>query len=180
MFWPYHCIEEEDTKPVLKTASKSDVGNALTCRRGYCPRAQMRATRHTRLLHPDELSWPDPNTRRPDPHGWPGKEWRQHDIIVMSAYTVGMSGMTSSWCNRDVIMHSRHAMSSDTSSTSQQPRQQSGTHLPHHQSRAELSRAVWEPSHELRDRISVANPKCNRFWDWIWAVYQARIVLIKS
>jgi len=27
---------------------------------------------------------------------------------------------------------------------------------------------------------SVADPTCNPIWDWIWAVHQARIVLIKS
>jgi hypothetical protein len=155
---------------------------SITLRQGVCPRAQMRPTR---LLRPDGLT--DPNTSWPDPHGWPGYEWRQHDIIVMSACTVGMPGMTSSWCKCDVSMHSRHAMSAATSSTSQQTCQRNGTHLPRHQlraepHRAELSRAELEPSRAASQGTgsSVADPTCNRIWDWIWAVDQARIVLIKS
>jgi hypothetical protein len=32
VFSPYHCVEEEETKPLVKTASKSDVGHAPTRR----------------------------------------------------------------------------------------------------------------------------------------------------
>ena len=83
--------------------------------------------------------------------------------------------------NCDVSMHNWHAMSVP----SQLTRQHSGTHLPHHQQRAELSRAEWsraklEPSRERGIGSSVANPTCNWIWDWIWAAHQARIVLIKS
>jgi len=102
------------------------------------------------------MGWPNPNTSWPHPHSWPGYEWRQHDIIVMSSCTVGMPGMTSTWCKCDVSMHSRHAMSADTSSTSQQTRQHSGTHLhiiSREPSRVEPSRLEAEPSREPRDRI---------------------------
>jgi len=114
--------------------------------------ARRRAPRVPRVFFA-RMGWPNPNTSWPDPHGWLGYEWRQHDIIVMSACTVGMPGMTSAWCNCDVSMHSRHARSLDTSSTSQQTRQQSGTHLPHHQPRAEPSRFEAEPSREPRDKF---------------------------
>jgi hypothetical protein len=140
-----------------------------------------RASAHARTRAPrvffTRMGWPNPNTSWPDPHGWPGYEWRQHDIIVMSACTVGMPGMTSAWCKCDVSMHSRHAMSVATSSTSQQTRQQNGTHLPRHQlraepRRAELSRAALEPSRASSRgiRFCAAESTCNRIWDWIWAV----------
>jgi len=107
----------------------------------HSPSLSGKASAHARRRAPRvffaRMGWPDPNTSWPDPHGWPGYEWRQHDIIVMSACTVGMPGMTSAWCKCDVSMHSRHAMSAATSSTSQQTRQQNGTHLPRHQLRAE-------------------------------------------
>jgi len=99
-----------------------------------------------------------------------------------SLWCLHLSSLTSAWCNGEVSMHSRHAMSADTSSTSQQTRQQSGTHLPHHQPRAELSRAVLKPSRAASRgiRFCAAESTCNRIWDWIWAVHQARLVLIKS
>jgi hypothetical protein len=168
---------------------------SITLRQGVCPRAQ---TRPTRLLHPDELTRPEYQLTRPT---WLARiRWRQHDAKVTSAWTVDMPGMTlawcncdiimyssmtmmtSAWCNGDVNMYSRHAMSSVTSSTSQQTRQQSGTHLPHHQPRAEPRRAELEPSRAASRGTgsSVADPTCNRVWDWIWAVHHTRIVLIKS
>jgi len=30
MFWPYYCVDEEETKPLVKTTSKSDVGHGHT------------------------------------------------------------------------------------------------------------------------------------------------------
>jgi hypothetical protein len=30
VFWPYHRVEEEESKPLVKTASKSDVGHGRT------------------------------------------------------------------------------------------------------------------------------------------------------
>jgi hypothetical protein len=129
------------------------------------------------------MGWPDPNTSWPDPCDWPRYEWRQHDIIVMASCTVGMPGMTSAWCNCDVSMHSWHAMSA----TSKLTRHHSGTHQPRHQpraspSRAELSRAICEMSRAASRgiRFCAAESTCNRIWYWIWAVHQARIVLIKS
>jgi hypothetical protein len=121
-------------------------------------KASAHARRHAPRFFFAQMGWPDP-------HVWPGYEWRQHDIIVMSACTVGMSGMTSAWCKCDVSMHSRHAMSAVTSLTSQQTRQHSGTHRPRHQPRAEprqaeLSRA--EPSRGIR--FCAAESTCNRIW----------------
>jgi len=114
VFWPYHCVEEEETKPLLKTASKSDVENVLTRRRGDCPRAQTRATR---LLHPDGLTRPEYQMTRPT------CQTRMR--------------MTSSCHKHDASMHSWHAMSAFSHLT----HQHSGTHLPRHQPRAELRRA---------------------------------------
>jgi hypothetical protein len=147
---------------------------SITLRQGVCPRAQTRPTRALRLLRLDGLTRPEYQLT------WP--TWLTR-ILMTSACTVGMPGMTSAWCKCDVSMHSRHVMSAATSSTSQQTRQQSGTHLPHHHPRAdlswaELSRAVLKPSREIR--FCAAESMCNRIWDWIWAVHQARIVLIKS
>jgi len=171
VFWPYHRVEENETKPLVKTASKSDVGHGRTLH--HSP-ARRLPTRATRLLRLDGLTRPEYQLTRPT--------WLTR-ILMTSACTVGMPGITSAWCKCDVSMHSRHVMSAATSSTSQQTRQQSGTHLPHHHpradpSRAELSRAVLKPSREIR--FCAAESMCNRIWDWIWAVHQARIVLIKS
>ena len=172
---------------------------SITLRQGVCPRAQ---TRPTRLLHPDELTRPEYQLTRPT---WLARiRWRQHDAKVTSAWTVDMPGMTlawcncdiimyssmtmmtSAWCNGDVNMYSRHAMSSATSSTGQQTRQQRGTHLPHHQPRAEPRRAELEPSCEPRDRIqcsrsyvqpglrlNLSRASCQNCFDQILAVWNA-------
>jgi hypothetical protein len=137
VFWPYHCVEEEETKPLVKTTSKSDVGNGRT--RRHAPAGWL-ATR-TDARHASHASsspgWADP-TR-------PTCQTRIR--------------MTSSWCKHDASMHSWHAMSASSHLT----RQHSGTHLPRHQTRAEPRRAelswaelCWsqaEPSREPRDKI---------------------------
>ena len=142
VFWLYHCVEEEETKPLLKTASKSNVGNRHTRRRGDCPRAQTRATRHTRLLHPDELTRPEYQTTRPT---------CQTRIR-----------MTSSWRNHDASIHSQQTRQRPVSMPCQRPvsmtRQHSGSHLPRHQTQAEPSwaepsRFGAEPSQDPRDKI---------------------------
>jgi hypothetical protein len=146
MFWPYHCVEEEETKPLVKTASKSGFENVLT--RHHAP-ARLLAMRHTRLLHLDELTLPECQTTRPT---------CQTRIR-----------MTSSWHNHDASMHSWHAMSSsvsshvivqsaDTSSLWDPPATSSAT------SRAELSRAVCEPSRapSWGRRFCAAESTCNR------------------
>jgi hypothetical protein len=86
--------------------------------------------------------------------------------------------MTSAWHNCDVSMPSWHAMSA----TSQLTCQHSGTHQPRHQTQAELRGAEpsWSRAASRGIGSSVADPTCNRIWDWIWAAHQARIVLIKS
>jgi hypothetical protein len=50
VFRPYHCVEEEKTKPLVKTASKSDIENGRT--HHHAP-ARRLPTRPTRLLRPD-------------------------------------------------------------------------------------------------------------------------------
>lgn len=56
VFWPYHCVEEAETKPLVKTTSKSDVGHGRTLHHspaGHLP------TRPMRLLRPDWLTRPE-------------------------------------------------------------------------------------------------------------------------
>jgi hypothetical protein len=112
VFSPYNCVEEEETKPLLKTTSKSDVGIVIT--RRHVP-ARLLATRHTRLLRPDGLTRPEYQTARPT---------CQTRIR-----------MTLSWRKHGASMHSWHTMSA----SSQLTRKHCGTHLPRHQPRAELS-----------------------------------------
>jgi hypothetical protein len=99
--------------------------------------------------------------------------WRQHDVIMTLACTVSLPRMTSAWCNGDVTMHSRHAMSAPSHLT----HQHRGTHQSCHQPRAELS---WSRASSRGIGFSVADPTWNRIWDWIWAAHQARMFLIKS
>ena len=146
---------------------------SITLRQGVCPRAQ---TGPTRLLRPDGLTRPEYQLTRPM---WLTRilmtsAWHNCDVSMHSRH----DRKASAWCNCDVSMHRWHAMST----TSQLTRQHSGTHLPRHQPRAEPSRAELEPSWAASRGTgsSVADPTCNRIWDWIWAVHQARIVLIKS
>jgi len=125
VFWQYHCVKEEETKPLVKTALKSDVGNVLT--RHHAP---------TRLL-----------AMRPDArhasHTSSSPGWADPTMWLTRIR------MTSAWHKCDVSMHSRHAMST----SSQLTRQHNGTHLPRHQPQAESSRAELELSREPRDRI---------------------------
>jgi hypothetical protein len=101
VFWPYQCVEEEETKLLMKTTSKSDVGNVLTrrhCRWSCWPRAQTRATRHTRLLRPDGLTRPECQTT------WPmcqtrirmTSPWRQHAQLACHV-SVQSASTSSNW-----------------------------------------------------------------------------------
>jgi len=173
VFWPYHCVEKEETKPLLKTASKSDIGNVLT-------------RRHTRLLHPDELTRPEYQTTRPT---------CQTRIM-----------MTSLWRNHDASIHSQHACKRPVSrhvsvqsachviiqsATRQRPvishviSVGPTCHVTSYEpswAEPNWSRAELEPSRAASRgiRFCAAESTCNRIWDWIWTVHQARIVLIKS
>jgi len=140
VFWPYHCVEEEETKPLVKTTSKSDIGHDRTCHHTPVSRLPTRADAPHASSSP---GWANP-TRIPD----------------------------------DISVYSWHAKSAPSHLT----RQHSGTHMPRHQPRAELSGAELSVSRAASRGIgsSVGDPMCNRIWDWIWAVNQARIVLIKS
>jgi hypothetical protein len=89
LFWPYHCVEEEETKPPVKTASKSDVGHGRTLHHSPAKRLPRAPTRPTRPLHPVELTRPEYQLTRP--------MW------------LTRIRMTSAWRNSDVIMNSRHA-----------------------------------------------------------------------
>jgi len=189
MFWPYHCLEEEETKPLLKTASKSDVGKRRTRRRGDCPRAQTRATRHTRLLHPDKLTRPEYQTTRPtfQTRIRMTSTWRNHDVSIHSQHArqrpVSRHVIVQSACH--VIIQSatrqrpviRHVIT--VGPTCHVINRVPSRAKP---SRAELSRAVLKPSRATSRgiRFYAAESTCNRIWDWIWAAHQARIVLIKS
>jgi len=132
VFWPYHCVEEEDTNPLLKTASKSDVGNLRT--RHHAP-ARRLPTR-TDARHASHASsspgWADPTRIPDDPTHVPDPD--KDDIIMTPVYTVS-------------------TQLADASASSHQPRQQCGTHMPRHQPRAEPSRIGAEPSREPRDKI---------------------------
>jgi hypothetical protein len=145
MFWPNHCVEEEETKPLVKTASKLNTGNGRTRRQAL---ARWLATR---LFRPDGLTWPEYQTTQPT--------WLTR-IRMMSA-----------WRHYDVSMHNRHAkddVSLMSACTVGMPCQQPVSwHV-----------ISLEPSQGTGS--SGVDPTCNRIWDWIWAVYQARIVLIKS
>jgi hypothetical protein len=140
MFCPYHCVEEEETKLLVKTASKSEVGIVLTRQRDGWPRAQTCATHHTRLLHPDGLTRPECQTTRPT---------CQTRIRMMS-----------SWRKHDTSMHSWHAMSTSSQQTRHRPVSRHVSKvgptchvISREPSLAELSRAVLEPSREPRDTI---------------------------
>ena len=93
---------------------------APTQRRGGSPRAQTRPTRATRLLHPDGLTRPEYQLTRPM---WltmilMTSTWCNCDVSMHSRHV----RMTSAWCNCDIIMYSRHVMSAP----SQMPRPHSG------------------------------------------------------
>ena len=122
--------------------------------------ARCQPTRATRLLCPDGLTRPEYQTTRP--------MW------------LTRIRMMSSWRQHAQLACHVSDQSAYMSTTNQLTRQHSGTHLPCHQPRAELSWA--EPSRAASRGIgsSVTDPRCNRSWDWIWAVNQTRIVLIKS
>jgi hypothetical protein len=143
VFWPYHCVEEEETKPLLKTASQSDVGNRRT--RHHAP-AKRLSTR-TDARHASHASsspgWADPTRIPDDPTHVPDPD--KDDVIMTPVYTV-----------------SRHVsvQSAATSSTSQQTRQLNGTHLPRHQLRAEPRRA--ELSRAELENWSQAEPRAER------------------
>jgi len=103
-----------------------------------------RAPRVTRVFF-TRMGWPDPNTSWPDPRSRPGWVWRHPDIIMTLVYIVSTQSSYMS-------VSSQHAMSSSRHQT----RRHCGTHLPRHQTWAELSWAEpsWaEPSHELREKI---------------------------
>jgi hypothetical protein len=52
MFLPYHCVEEEETKPLVKMASKSDVGHARTRQHAL----ERRLPRRTNVPHASHAS----------------------------------------------------------------------------------------------------------------------------
>ena len=155
VFWPYHCVEEEETKPLVKTASKSDVGNVRT--RPHAP-TTWQSTRADAPHASSSPGWADPTripvdpTRVTDPdmmmsswrngdismHSSSTKGWRQPDVMVTSSCTVCMP------CQRPVSWHV----------STEGP-----THVIHR-----------EPSRSWGIGSSVVDSTCNRIWYWIWAV----------
>jgi len=126
VFWPYHCVEEEETKPLVKTVQNSDVGHART--RQHAP--ERRLPMRTNAPHAS--------------HASSSPEWQTRPKYQMTRPTrLTRIRMTSAWHNCDVSKHSWHAMSA----TSQLTYQHNGTHQPRHQPWAKLSWA------EPRDRI---------------------------
>jgi hypothetical protein len=132
VFWPYHRVEEEETKPLVKTASKSDVGHGRTLHHSPARRLPSAQTRTTRLHHPDGL--PDPNARWPDPYDWPGYRWRQHDVAVTSSCIVGMPCQRPVSCHVSTMRPTCHVISREPS-------------------RVEPSHFWAEPSREPREKI---------------------------
>jgi hypothetical protein len=151
VFWPYHCVEEEETKPLVKTTSKTS-SRAVTRQRGDCPRAQTRPTRVRHLLHLDGMTRPEYQLTRPtcQTQIMMMSSWRKHDVSI----PVGMP------CQRhgSIVGPTCHVIS------------------------CEPSRVVLELSQASSQgiRFCAAESMCNQIWDWIWAAYQSRIVLIKS
>jgi hypothetical protein len=184
VFWPYHYVEEEETKPLLKTASKSDVGNVCTRRhapaRRLATRIDARHASHASsspgLVDPTWI--PDDPTHVPDPD----KDdvimtysWRQHtqSACHASAQSANTSSSSQHACQHPAIRHvitvgpTCHIISRKPSWAEPSWAEPFG-------SRAEplaASRGKW---------FCAAESTCNRIWDWIWAAHQARIVLIKS
>ena len=71
VFWPYHCVEEEETKPLVKTASKSDIGHDRTCHHTPVSRLPTRADAPHASSSPgwaDPTRIPDDPTHVPDPN----------------------------------------------------------------------------------------------------------------
>jgi len=148
VFWPYHRVEEEETKPLLKTASKSDVGNVLTRRHAPARLLPTRATRHTRLLHPDELTQPEYQTTRPtcQTRIRMTSSWRNHDASMhVSAQSAGTSASSqhdmSSYSQQHVIVQSSQWDPPATSPDASRAKS------------SRVRRAELEPSREPRDRI---------------------------
>jgi len=64
VFWPYHCIEEAETKPLVKTTSKSDVGHGRTLHHSPAVRLPTRADAPHASSSPE---WADPTRIPVDP-----------------------------------------------------------------------------------------------------------------
>jgi len=93
VFWPYQCVEQKEMKPLVKTSSKSDVGNGRTRHHAL---AGWLATR-TDTRHASHASsspgWADPTRIPVDPTHVPASD------KMTSSCTVGMP-----W-QRPVIWH---------------------------------------------------------------------------
>jgi hypothetical protein len=78
VFWPYHCVEEEETKPLVKTASKLDVGHGRTRRHAPVSRLPTRADAPHASSSP---GWADPTRIPDDPTHVPDLD--KDDVIMM-------------------------------------------------------------------------------------------------
>jgi hypothetical protein len=153
VFWPYHYVEEEETKPLLKTASKSDAGNLRTRHHAPARRLPTRTDARHASHESSPPGWADPTRIPDDPTYVPDPE--KDDVIMTPVYTVSMHVSAQS---SGTSASSQHAMSSysqqhinvqslDTSSLWVPPATSPAA------SRVEPSRVGAEPSREPRDKI---------------------------
>jgi hypothetical protein len=104
MFWPHHCVKEEETKPLVKIALKSDVRNGRT--RHHTPAGWL-AT-HTDARHTSHASSsperadltqiPDDPNHVPDPDKddiITTSTWRHH--AQLACHVSVQSADTSAW-----------------------------------------------------------------------------------
>jgi hypothetical protein len=113
VFWLYHCVEEEEMNTLVKTTSKLYVEHGCTLPHVPARRLSTRIGA-PQACHASSLPrWPNPTRIPEDP--------------------THMTDLDGWWCHHAHLACHVNAQSADTSAY--------GTHLPHHQSRAELSQA---------------------------------------
>ena len=110
VFWPYHCLEEEKTSTLVKTAQKSDFEHSR-----HTP-ARWLLTRTDACHVSSSPRWADPTWIPDDPTHVADMDggWHHYNISITSACIMGMP------CQQPQLT-----------------RQHNGTHLTRHQPRAE-------------------------------------------
>jgi hypothetical protein len=128
---------------------------AITRRRRDCPRAQTRATRHTRLLHPDELTRPEYQTTRPtcQTRIRMTSSWHNHDASIHSQHPVSRRVIIQSACHV-IVQSACHVIVQSSATSSKWGPTCHVTRLElSHAELSEPSRIGAEPSREPRYRI---------------------------